>query len=59
MEAVYNAASELIKKKRFNEQNAALSIQGTSIITRDVIVPYMEENELRNVLNIKKKNIFQ
>ncbi|NLJ88077.1 MAG: type IV pilus assembly protein PilM [Epulopiscium sp.] len=58
MEAVYNAASELIKKKRFNEQNAALSIQGTSIITRDVIVPYMEENELRNVLEYQKEEYF-
>jgi len=58
MEAVYNAAFHLLKKKHITEQNAAITIQSTSIITRDVVVPYMEEKELRNVFEYQKEEYF-
>ncbi|NLK20903.1 MAG: type IV pilus assembly protein PilM [Epulopiscium sp.] len=58
MDAVYYSISELLKKKKITEQNAAIIVQGTSIITRDVVMPYMEEKELRNILDFQKDEYF-
>lgn len=58
MDAIYFALSNLIKSKKIAEQNAAMTIQGTSIITRDILMPYMEEKELMDVLSYQKEEYF-
>lgn len=58
MDAVYHSMEDLFRKNRFTEKNAAIIVQGTSIITRDVLMPPMGEKELRTLLDYQKDEYF-
>ncbi len=58
MDAVQDTLHELMKKKRFQEKNTAIMVQGTSIITRDVEMPLLNEKELQKTFEFKKEEFF-
>lgn len=58
MDAVFNSLQSLIKRKGFTAKNTAIIVQGTSIITRDVLMPPMSEKELRTILDYQKDEYF-
>lgn len=58
MDAVFDSLQSLIKTKGFTAKNAAIIVQGTSIITRDVLMPPMSEKELRTILDYQKDEYF-
>ncbi|HHW66719.1 type IV pilus assembly protein PilM [Defluviitalea raffinosedens] len=58
MDALLHSLENLLKRKHFTEKNTAIMVQGTSVITRNVLMPPMGEKELRMILDYKKDDYF-
>ncbi|WP_058485237.1 type IV pilus assembly protein PilM [Defluviitalea phaphyphila] len=56
--SIKKSIEEFIITKKLLKQNTAIIVQGTGIITRDVLMPALPEKELKTVLEYQKDEYF-
>ncbi|MEN8907074.1 MAG: type IV pilus assembly protein PilM [Clostridiales bacterium] len=58
LSSIINCLRLSYKRKNINSKNLKLSISGTSIITRDIKIPKVEEKEIESILDFEAPQYF-